>query len=477
MQRRIVTPALLLIAAMMGQRPVGAEVSRTEADESTGQMLVSMVVTPAAPEPPVLKYALLPTLPDRRAGDAAVVYLKTSLLFNETAEAEFYPRYEKWESLALEHLPLGEVQTELNQRDSTFQMLDRAARQERCDWNFPFHDGSNLVMLLLPELQKMRSFGRLLTLRTRALVARGQYAEAAHSMQTYFQMAEHTAEGRLLIGGLVGVAIATTAVNGPVDDWIAKPGSPNLYWALAALPRPLFDFARSIETEQHWLYLSYPQFSQLRSHVYSISEMNSLIDAFAKDLSLMQERSGAHSRLAFVAMVAVAYPNCKRRLIEQGVNEDLVEAMPAAQVVLADALRTYDEIRDDCLCWANVPYWQAEPRIAAVERSIYDAKEVLPIARSVLPAIHHARTAFARMDRQIAQRMTIEAIRAYAAAHGGQLPKALIDITELPIPRDPMTDLPFEYQLSGEAATLKSPIRPGGSPVHGNSNFEIRISK
>jgi hypothetical protein len=50
----------------------------------------------------------------------------------------------------------------------------------------------------------------------------------------------------------------------------------------------------------------------------------------------------------------------------------------------------------------------------------------------------------------------VEAIRLYSSSHNGKLPPALADITEVPIPNDPLTTKPFGYKVNGDKATLES---------------------
>ena len=52
-----------------------------------------------------------------------------------------------------------------------------------------------------------------------------------------------------MINGLVGIAIARRLID-RVDELIAQPGAPNLYWALTALPRPLIGLRDQMELEQ-----------------------------------------------------------------------------------------------------------------------------------------------------------------------------------------------------------------------------------
>ena len=71
------------------------------------------------------------------------------------------------------------------------------------------------------------------------------------------------------------------------------------------------------------------------------------------------------------------------------------------------------------------------------------------------------------LDRRIAMLRTIEALRIYAAAHGGQLPDSLDEVNDVPVPLDPGTGKPFEYHRDGATATLTSQIHVGSSETNG----------
>jgi len=78
------------------------------------------------------------------------------------------------------------------------------------------------------------------------------------------------------------------------------------------------------------------------------------------------------------------------------------------------------------------------------------------------------------LDRDLAILQCVEAIRSYAADHGGRLPAALTDITGVPVPLDPQHDGPFQYSLSGSTATLESAPPAGGSDKE-RTRYEISI--
>jgi hypothetical protein len=106
-----------------------------------------------------------------------------------------------------------------------------------------------------------------------------------------------------------------------------------------------------------------------------------------------------------------------------------------------------------------------------------DAKEMLPIAPDIFPALRATRGAVARNDRHFAVLRVIEALRLYAASHVGKLPTQLSEITEVPIPDDPVTGKSFNYRLERDTAYLESPgVKDPARPVlQAPLNFEIKM--
>ena len=66
-----------------------------------------------------------------------------------------------------------------------------------------------------------------------------------------------------------------------------------------------------------------------------------------------------------------------------------------------------------------------------------------------------------RSERRVAMLQCIEAIRLFAAAHNGQFPKVLSDITQVPVPDDPVTQKPLIYRRTGSKAILEAPTEKG----------------
>lgn len=81
-----------------------------------------------------------------------------------------------------------------------------------------------------------------------------------------------------------------------------------------------------------------------------------------------------------------------------------------------------------------------------------------------------------RLNRHVAILQCIEAMRLYAAAHEGQFPKKLSDITEVPIPDDPVTHKPFIYSRTGAEAVLEGPA-PEGAQAREAFRYELHLKE
>ncbi len=79
-----------------------------------------------------------------------------------------------------------------------------------------------------------------------------------------------------------------------------------------------------------------------------------------------------------------------------------------------------------------------------------------------------------RLDTDVAALQCVEAIRSYAASHGGQLPQTLAEITELSVPNDPMSGAVFRYTRTGATAVLES-ATPAGGDAKDVTRYEITV--
>lgn len=435
---------------------------------------VRIVLHPAPATQPALKYQLLPTLYERRPGNAVVFYGRV-----KAEQTNFFSHKEIWKNIhrALD-APLEELRDMehiLRTHDGAiFRNLERGGQCEDSDWQYPAEeDGFNT---LLPDAQEQRQFARLLWADARGRIARGDFDGALRTLKVGYAMARHSADNPFIVTGLIGVAIGDMMSHCALE-LIQQPGAPNLYWPLTYLPAPFIETRPIFEGEMLAMDYAFPA---LTSADYSISdpgywrrrleemgEMHAEVDRMTPNEQASFQREMALRLLR-------GYPLAKRALIEGGMTPEEVEAMAVGQVVLLHTTQLFDELRDDLLKCVLLPYWQAEPHLEEIGQRLARARhrweEVLPLCETYFPAVKTGRTAFARLDRQVAVLRQFEALRLYGAAHDGRLPERLDDVG-VPVPIDPITGKPFEYRLDGDAAHVTGPSLPGRP-----CRYEIRLA-
>jgi hypothetical protein len=152
----------------------------------------------------------------------------------------------------------------------------------------------------------------------------------------------------------------------------------------------------------------------------------------------------------------------RKRLVEGGLLSSNVSAFPVEQVILLDEARECQARFDEIAKIAKFPAWQFE---ALFKKSSTGVGTQSIIAKEIfgLTALVNGRRALARLDQRIALLRHVEAVRMYAAEHGGALPAKLSDIA-VPLPVDPFTGKPFGYEIAGRTVHLR------GTPPEGEYN-------
>lgn len=452
-----------------------------EAD-AKAPVTAKIAVYPAAAPSPALKYQLLPTLVDRRPGNAAVDYGKVTA--EQTAffgNQQLQEKIGKWLQGPLDQFPKDEVRKEFQ---PPLHFLRLASRRESCDWQLPIRD-EMFFAILLPELQQLRTFGRILALQARVHVAFGEYDQAIETLQMGFALGRHAAEQPTLVGGLVGIAIHRQMCERLVE-MSQQPDAPNLYWALSTLPRPMVDMRKAVESEMYALYFSFPELRDLEDTHYGNDYWNyrlaKIFDGWAMLESMATDVPGKDVRLFTMAKAASGYPAARKWLLDHGQKAEVLDKMPALQVVCLYAMRTYDEMRDDCLKWMFLPFSEAGEGLQASEQRLKNLKEahseIIPLASTLLPAMVSVKNAEVRSQRELAVLRVVSALRLYAAQHG-RLPADLAEVKEVPLPVDPVRNAPFVYRGEGaNSAVLELPSLPGKlSGAMDVARYEIELKQ
>ncbi len=442
---------------------------------------VKMVVYPAAEPRPALKYQLLPPLIDRRPGNAAVFYnripAERTALF---ASGAMWQKLGEWDDAPVSELREEEARNTIEGLWHVVEDLHRAARSEYCDWQLLIRE-KEFITLPLREFQQTRAYARILAPWVRLKIADGKYEEAAHGLQTGFALGRDLTKAPCLVCGLIGCAIAGM-MNQQIHEFIQQPDAPNLYWALSRLPQPLIDLRPCFEGEMYIIPLSYPDLHDLDNKDYTPDRWQKLLQQTTESLYswMSGPRAPEDEQLLGITWFLHGYPRAKRLLVESGRSPEEVEAMPVPQVILMGAMKNHDELRDDMFKWLAFPYPQSRKGTEAAELNLVrvsrSGDEVLPIASTLLPAVQSAKVAEVRIDREIALLQTIEALRLYVADHR-ILPHTLNDVTQVPVPIDPVREEPFVYRRSGRTAVLEVIGMPGpGRHFHG-VRYEIQFAR
>lgn len=453
---------------------------------------ITMTVRAKATTRPALAVKFLPRLTDLTAGDAAQLYLQATARFEKDSNSASRKVTDDdarkfglpsadgtdWSGvfvdapLAKLRPPSPELDRYLNDQAAVFELVEIAAGRESCRWELPLREQG--FHTLLPHLSPMRGISRALYVRARVQLARGDVPGAIRSLRVVFTMARHLNEQAVLVQSLVSAAVAAQALAG-VREAAGVADVPNLYWALGDLPRPMMDARAAMEWERAGLVYTLPQLRKVRDGTFTDGDWRALMKQVVVLLGTTRttdDRGGGASPfegLGLAGWAVFMYPSARRHLLDAGMTAEQVDAQPQTTVLaryLADGI---DEAYDELSKWTTLPYWQARTglqRLGAEMKSRATGMGSNPLY-TLFPSVDRAVFNLRRLDRDVAATQAVEALRDYAARHGGALPTSLDEVTETPVPLDPIHGKPFVYKVDGNTVTLESPPPPGGRAVEG----------
>lgn len=477
---------LALVAALLATPPVCGALTVVETDLDSGQLVTfKMTVTPAAEPVPALRHRLMLREIELEPGNAAPYYYRALLDVaaarkaseREAGEDDYHDWYDS-ELVPLNELPLEKVREVVSIWSELIAKHVRvAARKRHCEWDWNVEDlrGPEFLAFSLDEMQDSRWLARALMLHIRLALAEGRIDDAIDLSRLNYRLARDVAKEPLLICDMIGVSIANMG-NLELIELIAQANSPNLYWALTELPRPLIGIRSSVRMEMWFGPLTLPFLLDAETTDHSPQEWSRLL---AKGLADWQSRRVASAmaspddppllaKASLAGLAMFAYPAAKRRLVEAGMARERVDQMPVGQVIAIDARRQYRRIADELEKWYYVPdrvVREREPPdpirgVRAEKAAILTGGYGYALAALVLPAIRAARGAEQRLLWQMDGIRTVEAIRMHAA-ESGRLPKSLDEIRAVPVPENPATGKSFEYALHGNTGVLQLPFSDG----------------
>jgi hypothetical protein len=434
----------------------------------------NLILTPAAEPRPALKYLLLPELRDQQPGNAALVYMRalTPEWYGATRGAD-WEAVDAWLEGPPGQMPKGKVAALLPRL--ALEEVDAAARREYCDWEMLTRLRKSGLATLVPDVQVMRGVGRLLALRARLEMAEGKFDKAVTTFQTGLALSRHLGEAPSTIHALVGLSVARDMLD-QLEQFVQRPGAPNLYWALMNLPRPLIDMRRALQEERLTLDVHFPELKTLEKRALTVDEIARLTavccDFWAGTFPENARPPGFDKKLDLVGKVLKRYPAARKALADQGRTAEELDALPMLQVVLIYHYQLFRQQADDHLKLAALPYWQAHKALHKLRT--LPAEEVWPFGE-ILTAPDQMLWAQVKAERRLAALACVEALRLHAAT-AGKLPASLDDLA-VPAPADPVTGQPFQYKVADGVATLYGPPPPG-MPEEGRAlHYRITLAR
>ncbi len=448
--------------------------------------IVNLAVHPAPAPRPALKYRLLPGFIDQVPGNAVPLYMKAFLLLaNDKISDADWEKVPKWLALPVDKLPRDEVRKTLGRFSGVLHQVELASRRSECDWGLPLRDEPNVFAIMLPEMQWARNVARLLALRARLEIAEHQYDAAIHTLGIGYALARHVAQAPLLVTGMVGISISGM-MNAQVESFVQEAKGPNLYWAITGLGDPFLSIARAFELEGAMIYLIFPELHDVETADRTPEAWHAAVKRVVERMRSLTAGDAPQSKtdaLLTAAGLVVAVPRAKKDLVARGRSEKEVDAMPSGKVLLLNIAETYISSRDATFKWTYVPYAEGKDGLRAAEQKLQDSKmpgdmtsiffRALP--RLLLPVVSKVCFAQAKAQRQLGALRCVEALRMYATAHDGRLPQSLSQITDVPVPVNPLTGKAFPYHVEGDVAVLVAD-NPGELMVF-QKEYRIRIVK
>ncbi len=416
-----------------------------------------LTLTPRAIERPLSKYRLMPAEFELHEGNAAPILLRlpweqTPYFANEVPKLAEYL-----------DLPLNSPRFQGNDVFPFFKRIKSAAYRRTADWQYPIGE-QPYGDILLPDVQGARFVvGQGLSAWIRQRLSQGKLDQAQEGIRVGLAVVRHYGRTPFAITQLVCCAVDSMFLS-RIAELISQPESPNLYWALTQLPRPLVDARHAVEMEERFLQMTVSgidDLNQIRTKEEWTGRALAVIQFFRE--SDQQAERGKNGD-AFERVVKAARADLPAS-IEGGAKR--VDQMSDGEAALRWLLEVNNDLAGERTALNSMAPPQAFPRLAAIYERIKDLRTVLGVKGSYLmTSILSTYISSHKLEREIDALRIVEALRHYSATHDGHLPESLDKITDLPIPNDLFTGKPFHYEvkdgvatLSGEAVPLPDPTR------------------
>ena len=412
-------------------------------------------LTAVAPPKPALKYQLtFDDLADRRPGNAAILYLDSILIMGPDAKEKALKALDAYEA---KDLKTFDSMADALQLPNLFSELDLAARREQCDWQPPMREMG--AYTLLPHLEPLvHGTARLVKVRALRQIEQGQAPDAINTLRLGYVMASGVGREPVLVSALVSVAM-TSQMNDALAKLMSSAQSPNLYWALSELPSQQEIYRHALDGERSYVVPSTPALMRLRQGEENTPQQWRELFDYIWRLVEVGNESGATNRPQHPDPVKDTPPQVMEQARKHYAQTHQLSAEQAAKIDPMVVIGNYywweyQVWFDEQYKLRGLPYPQLMAKAQDYAQQVEKIRNEQPANPFQLWGVSKAIASFARIDRQFAALTAVEAIRSYAAAHNGELPARLADVTDTPVPPNPVTGKPFEYRVENGTVTL-----------------------
>jgi len=412
-------------------------------------------VTTAASEPvPALKYQFWPARSALKPGSAQQHFFRAlTLLLSQPQEHR-----KQLDALSVTDgvdPDIAKVRSFVETQTAVLSELHTMALSEVVDMDHHIRDlgGIEMYSYLLPDVQEARTLARLLRLRAIEQLDRRDFEGAVSTISDGYRLSSLISTGETLIEQLVAIAIASI-MEETVDRAIQTPGCPNLYWALASLPRPISKIRDAVQFEMHFLTRLFPLLADAEQANYPEEVWRKKwVDSLEPLGTLTGDSSNKVSLALAMATVGFVEP-ARQRLLASGFSAEKLANMPPTQIVIIDTARELRRLSDESVKAYLLPIEMRKPLMVARDRRFQQwvleerwSSGGAMVAAVFFPAISQVHETEVRKLMTHQRLMTVEALRMHAATHEGKLPESLDQLDPVPAMPDPYTGKPFGYRV------------------------------
>lgn len=410
------------------------------------------IKTRGAIEPnPAFRYRFYPTIAQLNPG-SGYLYFARALLLDSQTSAELRKNFAN-ESEAMT-VPLDSRKKTLAGYHHVFRELERFAMCEDLSFDHRIRDlhGSEIYSMLLPEVQDARHMVRLIRFRAETQLLEGDFEGAFHSILIGFRIAEHLGKGETLIQQLVSIAAQGMMLE-TVMDAIQTKDCPNLYWALASIPRPLCNVRRSLEIEFSMAEKFLPVLREAESEGLTHERWQELWRTSIVEFGKLATETNTPMSSAKLLKFLAGAGDAKKRILESGYTEVRLSKMCSEQLVALDGLLVLRKAASEYQKILSLPTVAARekamPTQVLIDASLQNGSLGFggAVGSLLFPATNAVVMAELRNEAFYNRLITAEAIRMHVGTHEGRPPASLKELSPVTAFPNPYSDSDFGYKV------------------------------